>query len=261
MSGRPLRQHVERLAAVAVRVTTTRPSTGMRMLVADRGHEPRGERIVRDGRRPRTRTSTAGLSVISVHVDRRRSSGRCRCGAGTTPRRARRRSAPTGAGPGSTGSHARSGGMNAARMPEATVHVAPRVVGAPRPAARDADEHGAAARGSTLTEWMPGVVVAAAEPLGSAGLVPEAATSSHESPRSAERKSPPGIVPAHSSPGSSACAGLDRPHHLRGPRRGRRRLRRGPGWAGTGRGDLGELAPPASRRWTLLPKCPWSSTA
>src|SRR5262245_5782102 len=63
-------------------------------------------------------------------------------------------------------------------------------------------------RGSTQTEWMPGTSYPPPNQFLRAGSSQSGRFSSQESPPSAEWKSPPGRVPHHSTPGSSAPPGV-----------------------------------------------------
>ena len=100
------------------------------------------------------------------------------------------------------GSISRSGGMKGARMPwAAAVQVAPPSSVSHTPPQETATETRAASRGSTQMEWIPGKSAPPPTQFSRPGWSQRLRTMVHEVPRSPLRNSPPGMVPAHSTPG------------------------------------------------------------
>jgi hypothetical protein len=100
-----------------------------------------------------------------------------------------------------TGFSAWSGGMNPARMPVDTVHEAPSSSVRQVPPQEMPTSTTSAERGSTQTECRPGWSKPPPIHWARLGSSQRARTSSHVVPRSDDRNSPPGMVPAQRAPG------------------------------------------------------------
>ena len=187
-----------------VRVTTTWPSTGMRFssLIAGTNQAVSGSRGWTATAKPNADGWTS--RDLAPRCGRRRSSGRCRCGAGPRGVRAGGGSCDHAVGVLDVRVVCCSGGMNSARMPFGLA--APRSRRRPRvtqtPPQETPTETCGGSRGSTQTEWMPGQVGAAAEPLLALRVVPERADERPGRAAVVERNRPPGMVPHQSTPGS-----------------------------------------------------------
>src|SRR5262245_2923668 len=157
--------------------------------------------------------------------------------------------------------------MYSARIPSARqFHVSPASSVIQTPPQETPTDTRLLSRGSTQTEWMPGHSAPPPNHSVRFGWSQSVRTSVHESPRSFDTKSPPGIVPHQSTPGRSGPA-LSSDHTLTSfhgvalPIAGFFVSQSAGGSGYVGVAISFHVEPPSALRWSFAPKCPCSRHA